>query len=189
MNICIRKATEKDAPFVALAMAEAIGLNLMQQMGKGENCKDNALLEQLQQAVLRTDTLYSWNHTLIAENEEGQSVGALIAYNGEDYKQLRATTFELIRSILTFDPEKMDHETQAGEYYLDSIAVLPHFRNQGIGSTLIRHAIAQGKKRKKRCVLACDPENQKAKTLYERLGFTHEGDMFIFGTTYLRMVL
>jgi RimJ/RimL family protein N-acetyltransferase len=37
-------------------------------------------------------------------------------------------------------------------------------------------------------ILACEPNNLGAKALYESLGFKHDGDLFIFGHHYLRML-
>ena len=82
----------------------------------------------------------------------------------------------------------MDDETQTGEYYIDSVAVVPKSRGMGLGRKLLEHAIACARFEGLAAVLACDPHNISARNLYERIGFHVEGRLFIFGEDYLRMV-
>ena len=51
-----------------------------------------------------------------------------------------------------------------------SIAVLPDYRNQGLGTVLLSHMIAEGAKRYSGLSLSVSSDNP-AKGLYERLGF------------------
>lgn len=189
MKIEIRKATPKDRRFIALVMAEAIGDSIMERISKGISTADMLRLTLLESVATRTDTLYSWNNTIIAEGENGEPLGALIAYPGKDYKKLRETTFDLLKEIITFDITTMDDETKPGEYYLDSLAVLPQFRNKGIGKSLLIKGIEKAKSLAMPCVLACDPENNTGKALYLRMGFRQDGEMFIFGKKYLKMTI
>ena len=73
-------------------------------------------------------------------------------------------------------------ETEAGEYYLDSIAVLPEFRGQGVASALINafcdKAFAQGHNR---VGLIVDFDNPNAEKLYTSLGFERVGTRIFFG--------
>ena len=101
---------------------------------------------------------------------------------------MQRTTFAMLRHLITFDLEKMDDEAQAGEYYIDSVAVVPGSRGMGLGRKLLEHAIAYARREGLTAVLACDPHNTKARNLYERLGFHVGGRLFIFGEDYLRMV-
>ena len=70
---------------------------------------------------------------------------------------------------------------------MDSIAVVPKARGQGIARQLLLHAIAKAQEMSLPTILACEPNNLGAKALYESLGFRHDGDLFIFGHHYLRM--
>ena len=83
----------------------------------------------------------------------------------------------------------MDAEAGPGEYYLDSIAVVPEARGRGIARQLLQRGIAIAREMGLPAVLACEPDNLGAKALYESLGFKHDGDLFIFGHRYLRMVV
>ena len=63
-------------------------------------------------------------------------------------------------------------EAAAGEYFINSVAVLPEFRRQGIATRLM--ALAEAKARQHgldRCSLSVDVDNDTARRLYERLGY------------------
>lgn len=184
----IRKATIDDAHFIALVVVEALGDDIMLRNEDGICEHDNRRLALLADSITQDGTLYCWRNCIIAEDESGQPLAALVAYPGEGYKEMRERTFSLLSELITFDVESMDAETKAGEYYLDSIAVLPRARGCGIARSLLLHGIGVARKTGLTAVLACEPENFRAKTLYESIGFRQEGEMFIFGHHYLRMV-
>ena len=181
-SVMLRPACADDAPFIAAVVMEALGSDVMSRLDTVS--PDSAIVE----VCRRTDTLYSWCHTCIAAFPDGRPAGALVAYRGENYRQMQRTTFAMLRHLITFDLEKMDDEAQAGEYYIDSVAVLPESRGLGLGRRLLEHAIACARREGLTAVLACDPHNTKARNLYERLGFHVGGRLFIFGEDYLRMV-
>ena len=117
-----------------------------------------------------------------------EPLGALVAYNGDDYMQMRKRTFSMLDELITFDVESMDAEAQPGELYIDSIAVVPNARGKGIARQLLQYGIGVAQEMHLPAILACEPNNLGAKALYESLGFKHEGDLFIFCHHYLRMV-
>lgn len=181
-SIVLRPACADDAPFIAAVVMEALGNDVMAHLDTVS--PDAAIVE----VCRRPDTLYSWQHTHIATFPDGRPAGALVAYRGENYRQMQQTTFSMLRHLITFDIEKMDDETQTGEYYIDSVAVVPESRGMGLGRKLLEHAIACARLEGLAAVLACDPHNISARNLYERIGFHVEGHLFIFGEDYLRMV-
>ncbi len=190
MQYLLQQATPQDAFHVALIMAEAIGDDIMERYAANGGtlpAKDIARMELLTEVARRTDTLYSYTHCTLARTPEGEIAGGLIAYPGDDYQQYRRTTFSLVQELLTFDPEKMDPETLPGEFYLDSIAVFPRFRGQGIARQLLLHGIALGQTLHYPTILACAPENAGAHALYTSLGFRDTTRLFIFGEDYIRM--
>ena len=73
-------------------------------------------------------------------------------------------------------------ETEAGEYYLDSVGVLPEFRGCGVGQALVTafcdRAFAEGHER---VGLIVDCENPNAERLYTSLGFERIGRKRFFG--------
>lgn len=173
-----RPATVADAPFVALVMMEAVGYEFME---RGEMPGDN-----LVETCVRTDTLYSYRNATIFEID-GKPVGALISYSGTGYHDIKVRTFGPIKDRLSFDFDAMDDETRDGEYYLDSAAVLPEYRGKGIGRSIIEHGVKIARERGLLPVLACDPANTSAFSLYTSIGFGEDGHLFIFGEDYLRM--
>ena len=149
--------------------------------------QDRRRLELLAESIRQDGTLYSWRHTSIAQDTDGTPLGAIVAYPADNYMQMRATTFAMLSDLISFDVESMDAEARPGEYYVDSIAVVPSARGKGIARQLLLHAIAKAQEMLLPAILACEPNNLGAKALYESLGFRHDGDLFIFGHHYLRM--
>lgn len=179
INLIFRKATIEDAPFVATVMMEAVEIPMMEDKRTPE--------DHLVSICQRTDTLYSWQNATIAE-VDGVIAGGLIAYEGEGYHDVKVRTFAHVKDFVTFDVDKMDDETQSGEYYLDSLAVLPEWRGKGVGSSLLMRGIEIAQSKNLTPVLACDPDNTRAFELYRNLGFESTGKLFIFGEWYVKMV-
>jgi ribosomal protein S18 acetylase RimI-like enzyme len=80
-------------------------------------------------------------------------------------------------------------ETEAGEFYLDSVGVLPEYRGRGIASRIIeaqcQRAASLGHKV---AGLIVDVDKPQAEALYARLGFTYLDDKDFFGHTMKHMV-
>ena len=71
----------------------------------------------------------------------------------------------------------MDDETQAGELYLDSLAVLPEYRRQGIASRLIKATKERANEMGLPCVgLLVDKGNPSGEALYTSVGFRYAND-------------
>ena len=192
-EVMLRAATEGDAAFVAMVVAEALGDDVMEQyerMGRRipeERREQMALIEKV---VRQTGTLYTWRHATIAVGADGAPIGALVAYCGDDYMSRRTLTFGMFEEAggLSFDAEAMEAETLPGEYYLDSLAVLPSQRGRGVARTLLEAGISEAKALGRPAILACAPDNVGAKRLYEALGFRETRIYTIFGHPYWRMI-
>ena len=69
---------------------------------------------------------------------DGQRVvGVSVSYDGSQLHELRCAFIEAAKTYIGKDHTGMDDETQAGELYLDSLAVLPAYRRQGIAQRLL----------------------------------------------------
>ena len=174
-KITVRQATIEDAAVVARAVAMAIG----DPEALHNYCGDDHLAV-LGKIVCQPATQYSWHNALIAE-VDGIVAGAIVGYDGAELQPLREGTFTVLRECIGRVPAIAD-ETEAGEYYLDSIAVLPEFRGRGIGSALISalcdKAFAEGHS----CVgLIVDYDNPQAEKLYTSMGFERVGTRLFFG--------
>ena len=176
--IQIRRATTADARFIAENVLRALHIE--------ETNPDH--IEHLATISRRDDTLYSWRNATIALYD-GVPAGMMVAYDGARYRQMRDITFPMIRQYVGDDYQSMDDESCAGEYYLDSLAVLPQYCRRGIASALIREMFRQQTELEiPLATIAVDPDNDTAYRLYTRNGFRHEGQITVFNTTYHRLV-
>ena len=125
-------------------------------------------------------TQYSCRYAIVAEYADNV-VGVVVGYDGVRLKELRDGTFVILQEYIGRVPTLTD-ETEAGEYYLDSIAVFPEFQGLGVGTALINAfctraffagAVSVG--------LIVDFDNQDAEKLYATLGFERVGKRSFFG--------
>ena len=126
----IRPATISDVPFIALVVVEALGDDIMERYPEHIGGQDRRRLELLADSIRTDNTLYSWRHTSIAQDTDGTPLGAIVAYPADNYMQMRTSTFVMLSDLISFDVESMDAEAHPGEYYVDSIAVVPHARGK-----------------------------------------------------------
>ncbi len=147
--------------------------------------EDMALVTSICQ---REDVLYSWRNALLAcENE--MPVGLCLCYDGQYYHETRIRTFELFsqgnEEEDDMDLAHMEDETGPGEYYIDSLAVMPEYRRMGIARQLMQAQLKKGRDMGlKRATLLVDPANPSAQTLYKQCGFIHERNIYAFGQIY-----
>lgn len=158
-KIIIRRATADDAPFIGLVVCMALHYD--------ESHPFYGIFTEL---ASRTDAQYSYCNALIAE-ADGKPAGGIVGYDGALLHRLRAPLQSLVkeRTGSTID---IEDETSAGEFYLDSLAVLPEYRGMGIGSKLLcamrEQAFRAGFSR---VGLLVDVDNPDAESLYASLGF------------------
>ena len=177
-KITLRRAKVTDARFIAENVLRALHIHET----------DDSHIEHLAGISRRDDTLYSWRNSTIALYD-GVPAGLMVAYDGARYRQMRDVTFPMIRMYVGDDYSQMDDESCAGEYYLDSLAVLPEFRCKGIASALIKEMFRQRDEVGiPLATIAVDPENETAYRLYTRNGFRRDGKVSVFNTTYHRLV-
>ena len=174
-SISIRPATPADAATIAHVVAMAIGDEQALYNYCGENHRS------VLTAVAQADaTQYSWRYALIAE-VDGSAVGAVVGYDGAELEQLRAGTFAIIHEHIGRVPT-IPNETEAGEYYLDSVGVEPEYRGRGIGRALVAALCEKVfKEGHERVGLIVDSDNPKAERLYASLGFERVGIRLFFG--------
>lgn len=179
-DILLRPATLDDVAFVAWGMFAALGMNFE------ESDKKEVFLD----LVRKDDVLYSWRNAIVACDKESAPAGMMIAYKGERYSLMRKNTFAYLKQFMEIPFENMEDEAKAGEFYVDSVAVLPQMRKRGIGRLLLDAAIEKARKERVReIVLAVDPHNEKAQHLYKAVGFNPDGNLFIFGENYYRWTI
>ena len=174
-KIVVRSATPGDAPVIASALAMALGEESM-RMYCGEHYQD--VLEEL---ARMEGTQYSYRNALVAE-VDGVVAGAVVGYDGARLHELREPTLRLIQERTGQEFGNVEDETVPDEFYLDSLGVLPEFRNLGIGGKLLAalrdKAFAQGYEK---AGLLVDSGNHKAERLYLSLGFRRVESRNLFG--------
>lgn len=150
---------------------------------------NNITYEQLCDAVTAIsameETIYSCENTFVAEMEE-KIVGAMCGYDGADYQRLKQPVVDLLGNDSGFAQLK---ETEAGEFYLDSVGVLPEYRGRGIASMLFEAQIKRAESLgHSRVGLIVDEDKPQAEALYSRLGFRYIDDKDFFGHRMKHMV-
>ncbi|MBR4854382.1 MAG: GNAT family N-acetyltransferase [Alistipes sp.] len=174
-GIIVRPAGREDAEVVAKTVAMAIGNEVALRNYCGEE-----YLAVLAEIARREATQYSWQYALVAE-VDGVVAGAIVGYDGARLSELREGTFAVLSECTGCVPVVAD-ETEVGEYYLDSVGVLPEFRGCGVGQALVAafcdRAFAEGHER---VGLIVDCENPNAERLYTSLGFERVGRKRFFG--------
>lgn len=174
MDIKIREATKSDSRLIAQVITMAIGYDL------AEDYAGDDVIKVLGEAAETENAQYSYRNALIAE-VDGKPAGAIIGYDGGRLNELREASLSVIRK---YHPglEINEDETESGEFYLDSIGVLPEYRGLGIATMLINTMIDRQIKHGHNCFgLLVDFDNKNAEMLYIKLGFTYVGDRPFFG--------
>ena len=190
--IKIRRAEISDAAYIAEGIFSAFLLeDSVTVSGNSVGTKSESLREKwmktLSDICAQRDTHYSYTNTFIAELD-GEIAGMMIAVDGKNYRFQREKMYPQLKGL--FDVafgkgwEDMEDEAKAGEYYIDSLSVSLPYRNQGVGRALIEKAKEMAREKGIGMVtLAVEPEN-RAKRLYQQLGFGYQRSIEIFNEEY-----
>lgn len=181
----IRDARPSDAPFLARCILAGMHFYDFE----GDMPDDvTGILENLTACEGREDTLYIYSRTRVAE-VDGKPVGAMLSYPGALYQELKVKTFREFWPAFFTQFGDDDPETDPGEYYLDSLAVHPDYRGQGIGRALLEDAVKIGINQGfTQIALVADAGMPHLVSLYASLGFVPADHRHAFGTDFLRML-
>ena len=173
-NISIRRARPDEAARIAgliiMAMTEECCLHFC---GPGHDIRD--FRRVMTSLVARPDTQYSYNNTLVATIEDN-IVGICVSYDGALLHLLRQPFIDAAQQEWGMDHSSIPDETQAGELYIDSLAVDPDYRGRGIASLLLRATIDKSRALGLPSTgLLVDVGNPKAEALYNKVGFQYAG--------------
>jgi len=171
----IAPARPEHAPYIAQAVLMAVGEEIELGLAGGEERRPLAM-QAFTELAARDDSQYSYLNSLVATDADGHVAGVIVSYDGARLHDLRRAFFEVAERVLGlhFD-DSLDDETDAGEIYLDSIAVFPDFRGHGLAGRLIEAAAHHHAGAGKPLGLLVDVPNTRAYDLYRRLGFTKVG--------------
>ena len=171
----IKDARKEQSPDIArLIMTAMTDDCCLHFCGEGYGLEDfRGMMTML---VEREDSQYSFRNTLVAMDGD-RLVGIAVSYDGSRLHELRQAFVEAAKTCIGKDHSGMDDETQAGELYLDSLAVLPGYRRQGIARRLLKATKEKADRMGLPCVgLLVDKGNPAGESLYVSVGFRYVND-------------
>ena len=171
----IKDARKEQSPDIArLIMTAMTDDCCLHFCGEGYGLEDfRGMMTML---VEREDSQYSFRNTLVAMDGD-RLVGIAVSYDGCRLHELRQAFVEAVKTCIGKDHSGMDDETQAGELYLDSLAVLPDYRRQGIARRLLKATKEKADRMGLPCVgLLVDKGNPAGESLYVSVGFRYVND-------------
>lgn len=171
-----RKALPIDSPAIASCLLLAMEDIVYKMMGV-DDAKE--ALSFMQYFVEQENNQYSWQNCWVVE-EGGRVVGAVTVYDGAKLYELRLPVVDYIRSKFSREIFPED-ETQAGEYYIDSIGVHPEFRGRGIATHLLQFLIEEYVVRQQLTLGLLVDGGSSAERLYMKLGFKPMGRKALLG--------
>jgi len=179
----IRPAAPEDESF-AFAMLSAAGHGMVAKyLGGGSETRARRIFRVLWSGQ---PNQFHWQNCCIAQ-EAGQPLGLLCSYPTHSGPQSGLNLPQLIRAggwgligyylrhpLLLWEALTLP-EGHHGEYYIASVATAAEARGRGIGTTLIRHAMAAARNLGIQVVsLVVARDNPRARDLYTRLGFIED---------------
>ena len=178
-KIYVRDAVREDAPEAARMIVLAWPVEEFLKMNPGMTQED--FTRFIQAFVEADDNLYSYKYTsvavLVSDDGTEKIVGAMNGYDGAMYRTLKQPVLNaILESFKSGGDFAETVETEAGEFYLDSVGVDPAMRSRGIGSMLFEAMTERAIKAGFDVVgLIVDEDKPKAEALYLRLGFQTVG--------------
>ena len=131
----VREASKSQAAEIArLIMTAMTDDCCLYFCGEGYGLED--FCRMMTMLVEHENSQYSYWNTMVAL-DANRVVGISVSYDGGRLHELRRAFIEAAKEHIGKDHSGMDDETQAGELYLDSLAVLPEYRRQGIARKLL----------------------------------------------------
>ncbi|MCT4776765.1 MULTISPECIES: GNAT family N-acetyltransferase [Exiguobacterium] len=180
----IRKATPDDQLQIAPLVYTAIHEIAYSLTGTSDQAR---VLDRLAMWIGQPGNRLSYENIWVAESDAAIA-GILIAYHGEQAAMLDEPIKDWLRA--NGQPDELDVETEGDVLYIDSVAVDAAFGGRGIGTSLIRQAIAHARDMNiPHVTLNVDQTNPAAGRLYERLGFMKEKEIVISGGRFDYMTL
>lgn len=180
----IRHAQKEDSKFVAPLIVQAME-DLAMKLTKSSDLQN--AIPVFDYFFQQKANQYSFENTLVFE-ENGEIMGSITGYDGSKLNELRTPFLEYLKSEFGYDQIPED-ETEAGEFYLDTVSVSKNHQGKGIGRKLIEAMILHAKEKGfEKVGLLVDLDNPEAKKLYERIGFKILKTKILMGKMYQHLV-
>ena len=173
MKVEIISARPENTEFIAWIVAQGMHMDGVPSFLKNLGARD--------------DTLYSWRNTRLLLCE-GKLAGGLVSYDGSTHEERRRNTWVMPDGRLLSSGDVP--ETAAGEYYLDSLAIVPEFRGHGLWRMLFDDAVEKARRAGfHRVALIVDESYPRLAQLYASYGFVPEESFLYFDTLCRKMAL
>ncbi|WP_299779306.1 GNAT family N-acetyltransferase [uncultured Formosa sp.] len=175
----IRQATKTDAKTIAQLLLMAMEDIIFEFIGVSNSHEALTLLEHF---TAQQKNQYSYQNCYVVE-EQNRVVAAINCYDGALLESLRLPIHHYITTQYntSFNPED---ETEAGEIYIDSFAVLKSEQGKGFGTMLLKFIIKNYVYNQHKTLgLLVEENNPKAEHLYLNLGFKIVNTKFLVGKT------
>lgn len=181
----IRKALLGDAQSIAPLIVQAMGFLAFKFSNTTDYERTCSLFEHF---IGQAQNQYSYQNTWVFEKEK-EILGAIIAYDGAELIQLRSSFLDYLAQHHQFNDIHPEAETEAGEFYIDTLSVYPKAQGLGIGKSLIKQAILFAQNNGFHQIgLLVEKENLSAKRLYSSLNFSIVEEKKFMGDQYFHMV-
>lgn len=131
----------------------------------------------LTELVALEKSQYSYTNTLVALNDKDEVIGVCVSYDGAQLHDLRQPFVDAALKKFDIDYQNQIDEADNDELYIDSLAVNPDYRRQGIAKRLILESITKAQSMGIHKIgLLVDKDNPLAEKLYVAQGFKYVGD-------------
>jgi len=181
----IRRAKPADAAHAVPLLVTAMGSITNMLAGTADAAEAQTILQDF---FRKDDNRVSHQNTLVAERD-GRIVGALVSYHGSCCEEMDRPFLDRQRALYGSERTEIPREAQPDEYYLDSLAVAPEYRGQGIATALIAafesHAAML---EHPRVALLVEESNEPAYRLYRKLGYIVDSRLTIADHDFHHMV-
>lgn len=165
----------EDAHLIGCSVVEAIGREIALALA-GDSHSLGDVVDMFASLAEREDSQYSYRNSLVAIDDTGEAVGVCVAYDGAGLHRLREPFFLMAAELLEKHYDGIEDECDADEFYIDTLAVLPSHRGQGVASALLEATIERARMSGKPAGLLVDKDNPRARRLYEHVGFEKVGE-------------
>jgi ribosomal protein S18 acetylase RimI-like enzyme len=165
-----RHAVKEDAPLLA-ALVNHAGEGLPLYLWGKLAAPDESALDVGIRRAAREEGSFSYRNAILIE-QRGQAAGCLIGYEIPDEPEPISSDMPAM-----FVPLQELENLAPSTWYVNVLAVLPHYRNQGLGTSLLALADETGRVLGKggMSVIVSDG-NDGARRLYERCGYRAVAD-------------
>ncbi len=144
-------------------------------------------IKKLKTLIIAGKNSYGHENVYIAEDSDRNIIGILVAFRGDEVTFTEET--KIFRDTMNFIDfikltiikpiyDKITASTiEEDDFYIGNLVVASGLRGKGIGGKMLKNTFQLAKDRKcKRVLLDVIFENNKAKNLYERIGFNVCGE-------------